>query len=376
MIYVFLICFGLLIGALAASLVTHGKHTRVITAFITIASAGAILALAGFLFRHFFTGKIEFLHPWAFVLLLVPVLVFWALSTGREVFARTVNHPLVHLQIEQDSLRVLFTRFLPGALYTLALLLMTLALARPVKIDRTVLPPTEGIDIMLVMDVSASMQKKDFYPNRFAAAQNTALRFISKRLNDRIGVVAFAKVAMLQAPLTLDHEALSEYISSLYLGMVDPNATAIGDGLAVAANHLKDSKAKSKIIILLTDGDSNAGSIEPLLAAKAAATYGIRVYTVGTASAPGQNPYSSTEDEINEALLLEIAQVTGGKFYRAKNEAELTQIYDTINELEKTEFSASTNIHRQDEYQPLLLLALCAVLLALALEKIFLIKVP
>ena len=274
------------------------------------------------------------------------------------------------------SLRVLLTRWLPLTLYTLCLVSMVIALARPVRVDRTVLPPTEGIDILLLMDVSASMQKQDFYPSRFVAAQKTAQNFISKRLNDRIGVVAFAKAALLQAPLTLDHEALQEYISSLYLGMVDPNFTAIGDGLAVAASHLKDSKAKSKVIILLTDGDSNAGTIEPLMAAKAAAAYGIRVYTIGTASAPGQNPYASAEDEINEGLLLEIATATGGKFYRAKNEAELARIYDTINELEKTEFTPSTTIHRADAYQTLLLWALVLLAAGLVAEKLFFIKVP
>lgn len=374
MIYFFISCLGLLLGALAASLVWH-RHAWTNSA-VALTAAGALIAGAGVLFIRFFSGQVEFLHPWAFVLLLFPVAVFWAYTAGRQFFARTVNYPLVHLHIRQDSLRVLFTRWLPAALYTLALLLMTAALARPVRVDRNTLPPTEGIDIILLLDVSASMQKQDFYPNRFVAAQNTALRFISKRLNDRIGIVAFAKDALLQAPLTLDHEALEEYISALYLGIVDPNYTAIGDGLAVSANHLKDSRAKSKVIILLTDGDSNAGAIEPLMAAKAASAYGIRVYTVGTASAPDQNPYSSSEDEINEGLLMEIATATGGKFYRAKNEAELARIYDTINELEKTEFSESIRIHRTDAYQPLLVLALVFVLAGLVLEKIVFIKVP
>ena len=162
----------------------------------------------------------------------------------------------------------------------------------------------------------------------------------------------------------------------MYLGVVDPNYTAIGDALGVAANHLKDSKAKSKIVILLTDGDSNAGTIAPQLAAKAAAAYGIRVYTVGTASAPGDGLYSSAEDEINEGLMMEIANVTGGKFYRAKNEAELTKIYDTINELEKTEFAPSSTIDRSDFYQPFLLLALGCLVAAFILEKLFFIKVP
>ena len=375
MIYLLIICLGLFLGAATASLLTR-KYATGITAVQFITAAGVLIASAGILFTRFSAGRVEFLHPWAFIFLLLPVAVLWAYTAGRKMFSRTIKYSLAHLKISQQSLRVLFTRWLPAILYTLALLLMSAALARPVRVDRTVLPPTEGIDIILLLDVSASMQKQDFYPNRFVAAQKTALRFISQRLNDRIGVVAFAKDALLQAPLTLDHEALSEYIASLYLGMVDPNYTAIGDGLAVSANHLKDSKAKSKIIILLTDGDSNAGTIEPLMAAKAAAAYGIRVYTIGTAAAPGKNPYANAKDEINEGLLLEIATKTGGKFYRANNENELSQIYDTINELEKTEFSPSTSIHRTDEYQSLLGLALCFLLLGLLLEKIFLIQVP
>ena len=375
MIYFFLTCLVLLLLSLGATFVVH-KNSPWISAAITVFGAGVLVGTIALFFTRFAAGRVAFLHPWAFVLLLFAVAVFWAYTSGRNFFARTLNYPLVHLHMEQASLRVMLTRWLPATLYTLALLLMTVALARPVRIDRTLVPPTEGIDIILLMDVSASMQNKDFYPSRFVAAQNTALRFISKRLNDRIGIVAFAKAALLQAPLTLDHDALAEYISSLYLGMVDATATAIGDGLAVATNHLKDSKAKSKVIILLTDGDSNAGAIEPLMAAKAASTYGIRVYTVGTASAPDQNPYANSEDEINEGLLLEIAELTGGKFYRAKNESELTKIYDIINELEKTEFTPSTNIHRTDEYRLLLLLALCFLGLGILAEKIFLIKVP
>ena len=348
------------------------------TWMILLAASGALLllGLVAAFFNRFLASQVEFLHPWAFLWLIIPFIVWIANTVIRSHFTRTISYSMTHLQVEQTSLRILLTRWMPVLFYTLALLLMTVALARPVRIDRTVLPPTEGVDIILLMDVSASMQKNDFYPSRFIAAQQTAKRFVEKRLTDRIGLVAFAKSAMLQAPLTLDHEALQEYISSMFLGMVDPNYTAIGDGLGVAANHLKDSKAKSKVIILLTDGDSNAGAIEPLLAAKAAAAYGIRVYTIGTASAPSDSPYSNQADEINEGLMLEIAQRTGGKFYRAKNEQELEKIYDTINELEKTEFTPSTSVNRTDAYQALLLLALCAVLLGLVFEKVFLIKVP
>lgn len=375
MIYFSFICAGLFLLTLLL-LAFSRKYTDALLAILIASGAGTLIGAAWWLLKFFTKDSLEFLHPWVFVLLVLPVLVFWAYTAGRSVFARTINYPLTHLQTAQESLRVLFTRWLPATLYTVALILMVIALARPTKIDRTVLPPTEGVDIMLLMDVSASMNKQDFYPSRFIAAQSNALRFVKKRLNDRIGVVVFAKEALLQAPLTLDHDALEDYISSLYLGMVNAELTAIGDGLAVAANHLKDSKAKSKVIILLTDGDSNFGTIEPLMAAKAAATYGIKVYTIGTASAPGQNPYSSAEDEINEGLLMEIAQTTGGQFYRAKNEAELEKIYDKINELEKTEFTTSSIIQRTDSYQSLLLAAVYLVLLGLILEKLLLIKVP
>ena len=368
MIYFFIISTGLLLGALAASLFVR-RDSKFMAAAILGTAALTFTAACALIFTRIAGEQAGFMNPWAFVLLIIPFGVFLAQTVFRGAFARRINYSMARLKVQQASLRVLFTRWLPLTLYTVALILMTVALARPVRIDRTVLPPSEGIDIILLMDVSASMQKQDFYPSRFVAAQQTAARFISKRISDRIGVVAFA-------PLTLDHDALQEYISSLYLGMVDPNYTAIGDALGVAANHLKDSKAKSKVIILLTDGDSNAGAIEPLMAAKAAAAYGIRVYTVGTASAPGSNPYFNQADEINEGLMMEIAELTGGKYYRANNESELTKIYDTINELEKTEFSPSSTVSRTDYFQPVLLLALLCAALGLALEKLILIKVP
>ena len=302
------------------------------------------------------------------------MLVFKAMRHGSE--ARQLNYPLIHLQFKSGSLRLLLTRWLPTLLYVLAITLLVIALARPVKVDRTQLPPTEGVDIILLMDASASMQQKDFEPNRFVASQLTAKRFVEKRPSDRIGLVVFAKQAMLQAPLTLDHEALQAYISAMYLGMIDANYTAIGDALGVAANHLKDSKAKSKIIILLTDGDSNAGTITPLMAAKAAASYGIRVYTIGAASAPGQTMYSSQEDEINEGLLLEIAQTTGGQFYRAKDTQQLNDIYNTINELEKTKFTPQVTVHMQDEFTPFIMLAIVVLGAAVILEKLLLIRIP
>ncbi len=319
--------------------------------------------------------SIGFKHPWALLLLLLPLGILgykllWPGSTRRIVY------PLVHLNIEQISFRLLLTRWLPTLLYSLALVCMIVALARPIKLDRSQLPPTEGVDIILLMDASASMQQQDFEPNRFVASQLTAQRFIQKRPTDRIGLVVFAKQAMLQAPLTLDHEALQAYVANMYLGMIDANYTAIGDALGVAANHLKDSKAKSKIIILLTDGDSNYGTIDPVLAAKAAAAYGIRVYAIGAASAPGQTAYSSQKDEINEGLLMEVAQSTGGQFYRAQNEQQLADIYEQINQLEKTTFTPPSVIYAQDRFAPWLWAALAALVAAVIAEKLLLLRIP
>ncbi len=326
---------------------------------------------------HAFLGSgLTFKHPWVLVLLVVPLAILCIKWAGYGTPQRRLAYPLVHINLAQTSWRVWLTRWLPTLLYTVAMGFLMVALARPVQLDRTQLPPTEGVDIILLMDASASMQQQDFEPNRFVASQLTAKRFVEKRPSDRIGLVVFAKQAMLQAPLTLDHEALQAYISNMYLGMIPANYTAIGDALGVAANHLKDSKAKSKIIILLTDGDSNYGTIDPVMAAKAAAAYGIRVYTIGAASAPGQNAYSNAQDEINEGLLLEIAQHTGGQFYRAQNAQQLAQIYDQINELEKTRFTPPSVIYAQDRFAPWLWAALLILAAALVLEKLFLIRIP
>ncbi len=316
----------------------------------------------------------HFRHPWVLGLLLVPLGLLIAQAFYKP--KRSVAYPLSYVPKDTFSLRQLATQWLAPLGYAMALALMIIALARPVRLDKTPLPPTEGVDIILLMDASASMQNQDFEPNRFVASQLTAQRFIDKRPMDRIGLVVFAKQAMLQAPLTLDHQALQEYIAAMYLGMIAPHFTAIGDGLGVAANHLKDSKAKSKVIILLTDGDSNAGIIDPILAAKAAKEYAIRIYTIGAASAPGTTMYSSQEDEINEGLLLEIAQLTGGQFFRAQNAVDLNQIYNTINELETTSFTPPASIQQQDRFAPFLWAALVLLGIAILAEKLLFIKVP
>lgn len=371
----FLISAILLTLTLAAQALLK-RQLRILPVLILTFSITTLLFLIGFYIEHTYPDRFLLLHPWALAWLVVPAAVLAASTALRSWFTPRINFPRTGITAYTGGLRATLTKWLCLGLNVAALGLIVLALARPVAIDRTTLPPTQGIDIMMVLDVSGSMSAQDFYPNRFVAAQKTAGDFIGKRLNDRIGLVVFAKNAMLAAPLTLDHQAVQELVASLYMGMINANATAIGDALGVAASHLKDSSAKSKIIVLLTDGSNNAGTIDPRLAAKAAASYAIKVYTIATASPPGSTLASSATEEIDEPLLLEIAKSTGGKFYRAKNELELQNIYDTINRLEKTQFEQTALTDRSDLYFPFVLAALALLLISFMLEKLFFIKVP
>lgn len=375
MLTLFLISCGALIAALLSSLFIK-TPAKWFHALLGGLAACAVFFLTATLFQRIFKGMAGFVNPWALLFIILPVSLLIAKTLWKQTFIPRLVYSRTALLAGQKNMRAELTQWLPTLLYTVALTLFVVALARPVSMDRTVLPPTQGIDIILLMDVSASMQRQDFYPNRFTAAIRTADNFVQKRLNDRIGLVVFSRAAMLQAPLTLDHEAIRELLGALYLGIIDPNYTAIGDALGVATAHLKDSRAKSKVIILLTDGANNAGSIDPRLAAKAAQAYGIKVYTVATASPPGSGIFSNSEEEIDESLLFEIANTTGGKFYRAKNEMELSKIYNTINELEKTEFTQSIQTSQNDFYLPFVLAGLLCLGAGIMLEKLILIRVP
>ena len=371
----FLISLGLLVAALISNSVLN-KLPRLTGSAVLVFALTTLLLAAGMLAEKAGGGRFTFLNPWFLLLLILPAILLAGRMFWARCFSPAIDYPLAGFLPQTFSLRALFTRWLPLGLILGGLCLFIIALARPVSISTAKLPPTQGIDIMLIIDASASMANRDFYPSRFVAAQKTAINFISKRFNDRIGLVVFAKNAALSAPLTLDHDAVQELVASLFMGIVDPNLTAIGDALGVASSHLKDSAAKSKIILLLTDGSNNAGALAPLLAAKAAAAYGIKVYTIATASPPGTTIFSSQEDEIDEGLLMEIAKATGGKFYRAKNELELQNIYDEINNLEKTDFTQAARVSQNDAYRPFLLAGLLLVVLGLVLGKLIFIKVP
>lgn len=376
---IFSTLFLLSLGGLIVSLLLQtfwNKWPRFQAGSVLFFFCCTVLLLLGMILERFYGNRFSFLQPIFLGLLVLPIIILILRVFNKRKFSAALPYPLTGQLPDYISLSAFLNKWLCLALTLTALSLFIIALARPVTVNTTKLPPTQGIDIMMIVDVSGSMSNQDFYPNRFVAAQKTAIDFIGKRYNDRIGLVTFARYASLAAPLTLDHEALQELVASLFLGIIDPNATAIGDALGLAANHLKESSAKSKIILFLTDGSNNAGVLDPMLAAKAAATYGFKVYTIATASPPGTTVFSSREDEIDEGLLMSIAKETGGEFYRAKNELELQDIYNKINEMETTDFTQTALISRSDVYRPFLIAGLVLLLVALFLRKLIFIKVP
>ncbi|MBR6416007.1 MAG: VWA domain-containing protein [Bacteroidales bacterium] len=235
-------------------------------------------------------------------------------------------------------------RHLPMVLRTAALCLLVVAIARPRSSRELERIDTEGIDIVLAMDVSTSMLARDFNPDRISAAKDIAIEFIAQRPSDRIGIVVFAGESYTQCPLTTDRATLINLIQDIQTGLID-DGTAIGNGLATAVGRMKDSDAKSRVVILLTDGVNNSGEIAPDTAAEIAATYGVRVYTIGV-GANGTAPYpvitpwgvemQSVQVEIDEDLLKRIASATGGRYFRATDNTKLAEIYSEISHMETT----------------------------------------
>jgi Ca-activated chloride channel family protein len=250
---------------------------------------------------------------------------------------------------------------IPFALRTLTIGLLTIASARPQSSSSVEDLTREGIDIVLSMDLSASMLSKDFDPNRLEASKEVAVAFVNDRPNDRIGVVAYEGEAFTQIPLTTDQRVVMNGIDQLQTGLLE-GGTAIGMGLATAVNRLKDSEAESKVVILLTDGVNNSGKIEPLDAAQLAKLNGIRVYTIGVgtigkarspvAKVGNQFQYDWVEVEIDETVLRDIAKLTGGRYFRATNGDKLASIYTEIDELEKTRFNVLRYNQKTEEFLP------------------------
>ncbi len=302
-------------------------------------------------------NDITFAHPWAFVLLLLLPLL--AVLRGRRGRAPAVQYSGLGLLGDLGRTRRVSSGGWLSALRFLALACFIVALARPQRIDTTSQVQESGIDLMLAIDLSPSMDALDYHENgeeisRVQAVRETVSKFIEARPNDRIGMVVFAGEAYLMSPLTLDHDWLLHNVDRLQVGLAG-DATAIGSALAVCANRLRHQDSKSKIIVLLTDGANNAGKVTPLAAAEAAHALGIKIYTIGAGSADvakfprrnmfGQVEYTTIPVDIDEGALQRIAEAGGGKFFRAADTETLRHVYDQINQLETSKVSTRQYNH-------------------------------
>ncbi len=325
----------------------------------------------------------QFSQPGFFVLLgLLPV--FYILAKRRKQ-PRLAFSTVRYFPKKIISWKVLFYRFLPW-LRALAFGLFVFALARPQRVMSEREYQTKGVDIMLALDISGSMLAEDFKPeNRLVVAKQEATKFIHGRENDRIGLVIFARKAFTQCPLTLDYDVLIQLLNEIQIGMIS-DGTAIGMGIATAVNRLRDSEAKSKIMILMTDGANNAGNIDPITAAELAKTFGIKVYTIcigrgGLVPFPIQDPlfgkrYVQADVEIDEGTLKRIADITGGLFFRARDTQALSEIYDRINQLEKTEVKVKEYRSYDELFAYFLISALILLFAEILLSRTVLLKVP
>lgn len=321
-------------------------------------------------------SDMHFMHPgllWL-LLLIIPL-------TAWHVMKSIKSDPTLRLPTTQafDKLPRSWKEWMRHVLFALqmlALACLVIILCRPQSSNSWSKTDIEGTDIVLSLDVSGSMLAKDFSPNRLEAAKDVASKFVSNRTSDNIGLVIFAGEAFTQVPMTNDIATLVNHIGELQIGMLE-DGTAVGDGIATAINRIKDGKAKSKSIILLTDGSNNTGVVAPITAAQIAAKYGIKVYAIGvgtmgealypTMGFAGQIEYTRQKVEIDEKSLNQIANITGGKYFRATSKRVLSDVFAEIDKLEKTRMDVQKHSQMDDNYQPwaialLLLLTLCAII--------------
>ncbi len=320
-----------------------------------------------------------------YLLLLIPFLGYYLWRWGRHRIGRLRYSTLQFFQQAPNTPRTVFSRLL-WIVRLLVLGLLVVALARPQAGMQLQEVTTEGIDIMLVMDVSTSMLAEDFKPNnRIQASKLVAKEFIQGRKNDRIGVVIFAGEAFPQCPLTLDYGVVMEIIDRIQVAPPEWDGTAIGNGIATAVARLKDSKAKSKVIILLTDGVNNAGEVDPMTAAEIASTFGIRIYTIGVGSTgyavmPRQTPWGVQKVrirvEIDEDLLKRIAKQTGGLYFRATDTEKLRAIYQQIGEMEKTKIEVKEFTRYREKFLIYAALALALLIGEMVLQTTWLRRIP
>lgn len=347
---------------------------------ILLAAVWIALALAGIgAGLYLSASRFDAAHPWMLwsLLLLLPVIALYLFRTVRRA-------PMVRLStlyaVANGPFDILsYLRPLPFAAGILGTGLLIIALARPQSADKWQNVEREGIDIVISMDISASMLAKDLRPDRLEASKRVAMSFIDGRPNDRIGLVVFEGEAFTQCPITTDHRILKELFTEARSGLID-GGTAVGSGLATALNRLRESEAKSKVVILLTDGVSNAGTIQPNDAALIAEQLGIRVYTIGVGTrgkalspvaryATGQYRYDYVDVEIDEPTMRGMAERTGGRYFRATDERKLREIYAEIDRLERTRVKVTEHRSMHEEYPPFAFIGGCALLLGLLLDR-------
>ena len=321
--------------------------------------------------------NIEFANPkLLWLLLLVPLAILWYVLRHKKQEASVRFSDMKGFAKLPKTWKA-YLRHLLFAMKMAALALLIVALARPQSASTNSKSSIEGIDIVMAMDVSGSMLARDLKPDRLTAAKNVASDFVKDRPGDRMGLVIFSGESFTQVPLTTDHTVMLNMLAEMKNGLID-DGTAIGDGLATAISRLKDSEAISKVIILLTDGLNNAGSVDPYTAGEMAKLFGIRVYTIGvgsygTAPYPVQTPFGTQiqqmKVEIDEKLLTQIANMTGGKYFRATSNQKLDEVYQEIDKLERSKIEVTEFRRLHEEFYPLVAWALALLLLEFLLRK-------
>lgn len=318
-----------------------------------------------------------------YLLILIPILV-WIYF--KILFKRDTSFRYSSLNIFKQlkpSLKEKLIHY-PFFFRLLALACLIIALARPQSFTSGENILTEGIDIVMVLDISSSMLAEDFKPNRLESAKKVVSEFISGRKFDRIGLVVFSKDGFTQCPMTIDYYVIKNLLKDIKSGMIE-DGTAIGNAIAIGVDRLKDSKSKSKVIILVTDGVNNSGEVDPLTAADIAKTFGVKIYSVGVGSYgqapyPFQTPfglrYQMIPVEIDENLLRQISSITGGKYFRATNNSALEEIYKTINGMEKTKIEVTSYSNAAELFYYWALLSLFLLITEITISKFYLRKMP
>lgn len=309
------------------------------------------------------------------LLWLIPLLVL------IRKFIKFLKKPVLELSLPKSVTKAnpwTYLRLIPTGFFFLFLIFVVLALARPQRSNERVEQYTEGIDILLVMDISESMDLQDFSPNRLEAAKKTAIEFINGRFGDRIGMVVFSGEAYSLSPLTNDYELLTSLIEEINFSMIEAKGTAIGSAIAAGTNRMKDSDSPSKVMILLSDGESNAGNVDPIFAAQLATAFGIKIYTIAVGK-DGMVPYGTdffgrpqmVESYLDESTLREISTIGSGQFFRASDGKALNQIFEQIDKLEKTEILENRYKETADFYRIYLFWGMLFFVIWMALKSSF-----